>query len=167
MFEMGGFVSRRTRWRLLLGFAAAPVLIAASFAGTQAGGIPQVAGYAGPAQQVSETTSASGVTSGQFSTRNWDGYLTYVSSEAKDFNSVKATWVQPVITCPVANAWTVFWVGLDGWWNDTVEQGGSSARCVGGIPQYDLWWEMYPTNSIQLMTGIAVGAGDTIRASVV
>lgn len=56
----------------------------------------------------------------------------------------------------------MFWVGLDGWWDDTVEQGGTSARCVNGTPQYATWWEMYPTNAIQ--TVFSINAGDSIRS---
>ena len=122
-------------------------------------------GYAGPASGVIQTGSIRSA-SQQFTSRNWDGYITYVSSHGTDFKSVKATWVQPKVTCEVANAWTVFWVGLDGWWNGTVEQGGSEAYCPtkGGAPSYALWWEMFPTNSIQ--TVLTIGAGDTITASV-
>lgn len=102
--------------------------------------------------------------SAQFTSRNWAGYITYDSSEGTDFNVVQATWVEPTVTCPKANAWTVFWVGLDGWWNDTVEQGGTSAECIGGVPQYEAWWEMFPTVSIQ--TVFAINPGDKVTASV-
>jgi hypothetical protein len=101
---------------------------------------------------------------GQFTSRNWDGYISYKSNEGTDFNVVKAKWVQPSVSCPQPDAWSVFWVGLDGWWNDTVEQGGSSAECVDGTPQYAVWWEMYPTNAIQ--TVFSINPGDTIKASV-
>lgn len=123
---------------------------------------PRVLGYAGPAQHrgVRPSTRASA----QFTSRNWDGYITYASGQGTDFNVVKSTWVQPTVTCGARNAWTVFWVGLDGWWDDTVEQGGSSARCTNGVPHYALWWEMFPTNAIQLANTIS--AGDTITASV-
>jgi Peptidase A4 family len=122
-------------------------------------------GLAGPAWEVKQTRAVNHV-SQQFTSRNWDGYITYASSHSTEFNSVKATWVQPTVTCEAATAWTVFWVGLDGWWNNTVEQGGSEAYCptAGGSPTYDLWWEMFPTNSIQ--TVLAINAGDTITASV-
>jgi len=123
-------------------------------------------GYAGPARGITQTGSIIDNASQQFASRNWDGYITYVSSAGTDFNAVNATWVQPTVTCEAANAWTVFWVGLDGWWNNTVEQGGSEAYCatVGGAPTYNLWWEMFPTNSIQ--TGLVINAGDKITASV-
>ena len=104
--------------------------------------------------------------SASFTSRNWAGYVTYAASETTDFNVVKATWVEPVVTCKADQAWTVFWVGLDGWYDGTVEQGGSEAYCAtaGGPASYNLWWEMFPTNSIQ--TELAINAGDTITASV-
>lgn len=118
------------------------------------------AGYAGPAR---ERTMRGGT--GSLASRNWAGYTALLSDGSTDFNAVKSTWVQPAVTCEANNAWTVFWVGLDGWTNGTVEQGGSSARCIGGTPHYTLWWEMFPTNAIQTMN--TINAGDTITASVV
>ena len=122
-----------------------------------------LATFAGPAHLTSVGPPVRG-SSAQFTSRNWDGYITYVSSESTDFASVQATWVQPTVTCPKPNAWTVFWVGLDGWWNNTVEQGGTSAECIAGVPQYESWWEMYPTNAIT--TVFAISPGDQITASV-
>lgn len=125
-------------------------------------------GYAGPAhnvvRQVSPNVSSNATQ--QFTSRNWDGYITVPSPVKTDFNFIKATWVQPKVTCNAAQAWTVFWVGIDGWYDGTVEQGGSSAYCAkkGGTPEYDLWWEMFPTNSIQITK--TAHAGDKITASV-
>jgi Peptidase A4 family len=122
-------------------------------------------GYAGRATGIRQSPTVADA-SQQFTSRNWDGYITYASSHGTDFNTVKATWVQPSVTCAAAGAWTVFWVGLDGWWDNTVEQGGSEARCgaAGGPATYSLWWEMFPTNAIQ--TVLAINSGDTISASV-
>ncbi len=119
------------------------------------------AGAAGPARG---RESAASNASAQFTSRNWDGYITYVSGEGTDFNAVKATWIQPTVECEQSNAWTVFWVGLDGWWDNTVEQGGSSAQCVKGTPKYTVWWEMFPTNAIQSV--FTIKPGDKISATV-
>jgi len=126
---------------------------------------PATAGYAGPARDVTENPATING-SHRFTSRNWDGYLTYTSSESTDFSTVAASWIQPTVTCEAKNAWTVFWIGLDGWFNDTVEQGGTQAQCgtVGGTPAYSMWWEMYPTNSIQ--TVLVINPGDEITASV-
>jgi hypothetical protein len=64
----------------------------------------------------------------------------------------------------VSGAYTVFWVGFDGWYNGTVEQAGTAALCNGSAPEYFAWWEMYPTNSIQYW--FPISAGDQIVASV-
>jgi hypothetical protein len=119
--------------------------------------------YAGPAREIAMRPGVR-TSSAQFTSRNWDGYITYVSSHGADFNAVNASWVQPAVTCPQPDAWTVFWVGLDGWWNDTVEQGGSSAKCIKGVPKYKVWWEMFPTNAIT--TVFAISSGDSITADV-
>jgi len=98
----------------------------------------------------------------------WSGYV--ATPVSHDFASVSASWVEPSITCaPHSDAWTLFWVGLDGWEPSvsqrTVEQGGTSAQCVNGVPQYEAWWEMYPTNDIE--TEIPIAVGDHISTSVV
>ena len=143
------------------------LMIFGAAGGTSAAGAQgswAAAGFAGPARDTGARHGGRG-TGPAYTSRNWDGYITYDSSEGKDFNGVQATWTQPTVTCPKPSAWTVFWVGLDGWFDDTVEQGGTSARCVDGVPQYMAWWEMYPTNAIT--TVFSINPGDKMSASVV
>ena len=124
-------------------------------------------GYVGPAQHSPQSNSPTlNKGSQQFTSRNWDGYVSYASDQSTEFNEIKATWIQPTVTCQTAGAWTVFWVGLDGWFNNTVEQGGSEAYCstTEGTPAYHLWWEMFPTNAIQ--TTLTINPGDEITADV-
>lgn len=91
----------------------------------------------------------------------WSGYI-LSPVPGRQFIAASGTWVQPRVTCPKANAWTLFWVGIDGnttsfFGGPTVEQGGSSAQCIGGTPQYTAWWEMYPTNNVTPAFPISVG----------
>ena len=76
----------------------------------------------------------------------------------------------PKVTCnPNISGyqWSVFWVGIDGFSNGTVEQDGTDAYCHGSQgPYYDTWWEHYPTNNIQEV-GTSVEPGDKIHSSVV
>ena len=99
---------------------------------------------------------------------NWSGYADSGSSE--DYSKVSSSWTQPKITCnPEISGYqfTVFWLGIDGFSNGTVEQGGTEAYCYGGEgPYYGTWWEHYPVNDIQAV-GTTVKAGDKITASVV
>jgi hypothetical protein len=124
--------------------------------------------FAGPAQH---TTVPGGLTPSvagplvNATSRNWAGYaITSLSTPAATFTHVHASWTQRPITCPASDAWAVFWVGFDGWTNGTVEQGGSSARCVNGTPLYQLWWEMFPTNAIQ--PALTINPGDSVAADV-
>jgi hypothetical protein len=95
---------------------------------------------------------------------NWSGYA---ATSSEPFLAVQSTYVQPVVTCPVAGAYTVFWVGFDGFQNGTVEQAGTAAYCptAKGEPSYYAWWEMYPTNYITSMP-LTIRPGDTIHAKV-
>ena len=99
-----------------------------------------------------------------YTSNNWDGYFTTLNSHKTDFTAISATWTQAAVTCGTKESWAGFWVGFDGWWNGEVEQGGSEAHCISGTPHYNVWWEMFPFNSIQ--TTFAIAAGDTIHASV-
>ncbi len=103
---------------------------------------------------------APGATSLRFSA-NWSGYVATASSA---FRSATTTYVQPAVKCRTSGAITVFWVGLDGWTDGTVEQDGTGAICNGSTPLYFAWWEMYPTNSLQVT--MLVSAGDLITDTV-
>jgi hypothetical protein len=105
---------------------------------------------------------------------NWSGYVAYPSAGYLSspsayegtFTQVSADWIQPSVKCPQTNAWTLFWVGFDGWPSSDawVEQGGTSARCVKGVPQYSAFYEMWPTGAVTPM--FTVKPGDQISADV-
>ncbi len=103
---------------------------------------------------------------------NWSGYVAFPEyGDAGPFTQVSAEWTEPAVTCPERNAWTLFWVGFDGWPSDeppvdrSVEQGGTSAQCVNGVPHYSAFYEMFPSDAVQPM--FPVSAGDQIYADVV
>ena len=93
---------------------------------------------------------------------NWSGYAAHGAADS--FNSVSAAWVQPAGLCTSNTTYSAFWVGLDGYTSQTVEQTGSEVDCKSGSPKYYAWYEMYPAPSFKF--GGAVSAGDHFRASV-
>jgi hypothetical protein len=95
---------------------------------------------------------------------NWSGYADDDSSD-NTYSAVAGDWSEPGITCTKEDEIAAFWVGIDGYTSDTVEQGGTLAQCFEGTAHYYSWWEMYPTNDIQLV-GSTVKSGDAIAASV-
>ena len=96
------------------------------------------------------------------SSNNWAGYADVSSG----YSRVTATWTEPSVSCTSTTALAAFWVGIDGYSSDSVEQDGTLAECYGDHLYQFSWWEMYPTNSIQTVGG-SVAAGDQISASVV
>jgi Peptidase A4 family len=94
---------------------------------------------------------------------NWSGYAD-VSTTANTFTGVSGTWRQPATVCSPEQRLTAFWVGLDGFNNETVEQLGTLAYCFEGVPTYFTWWEMFPGASVTV--GSTVQPGDLISASV-
>ena len=73
---------------------------------------------------------------------NWSGYA--VTGANGSFHSVSASWTEPTATCSGSAEYASFWVGLDGYNSNSVEQTGTEADCDGRTGQYYGWYEMYP-----------------------
>jgi hypothetical protein len=94
---------------------------------------------------------------------NWSGYADTGSS----FSDVSASWTEPGASCSSrTTSLAAFWVGIDGYSSDSVEQDGTLIECYDRTAYQYTWWEMYPTNDIQVV-GETAAAGDAITASVV
>jgi hypothetical protein len=98
---------------------------------------------------------------------NWSGWMDLAATSAQLYK-VTAQFAVPTTSCPAAKAASYFWVGLDGWTDQTVEQAGVGAYCIihsgsGYKPEYFDWYEMYPNKPVQKFT---VDPGDIIVATV-
>ncbi|HET7016538.1 MAG TPA: G1 family glutamic endopeptidase [Streptosporangiaceae bacterium] len=94
---------------------------------------------------------------------NWSGYAVTGANGA--FHSVSASWTQPTATCSTRRAqYASFWVGLDGYNSNSVEQTGTDSDCSGRTPQYYGWYEMYPAFPVNFSN--TVRPGDSMSASV-
>jgi hypothetical protein len=98
----------------------------------------------------------------QVQSGNWSGY----ADTGSGFSTVTGKWTEPSATCSSTESLAAFWVGIDGYSSDSVEQDGTLIECYGGAAYYYTWWEMYPSNAIQVV-GSTLRAGDSITASVV
>jgi hypothetical protein len=101
-----------------------------------------------------------GVFNASTTSTNWSGYAAHGGT----YTTVSATWVQPAGSCTSATRYSSFWVGLDGYTSNSVEQTGTDTDCSRGRPVYYGWYEMYPNPSFSF--GSTISAGDTISASV-
>jgi Peptidase A4 family len=119
-------------------------------------------------------TSGHGLRAAEVSSENWSGYAATGSNGA--FSSVSSSWTQPTATCSSgrhgrggSDTYAAFWVGLDGYSSDSVEQTGTLIECVGSTAYYYGWYEMYPsalvTYSNTLRPGDAISASVTFSGS--
>jgi hypothetical protein len=98
---------------------------------------------------------------------NWGGYA--VQETSTKFTDVVGSWTEPAVTCTSStDEYSSFWVGIDGYANDSVEQLGSDSDCDGvGKPSYYAWYEMYPAASVNISKSkYPVKEGDTLTAEV-
>jgi len=98
----------------------------------------------------------------QVESTNWSGY----ADTSSTFSTVTANWTEPSASCTSTTSLAAFWVGIDGYSSDSVEQDGTLIECYLGHAYQYTWWEMYPTNDIQVV-GSTLAAGDSVSASVV
>jgi hypothetical protein len=94
---------------------------------------------------------------------NWSGYA---DTGSNTYSTITGSWTEPKATCTSTTSLAAFWVGIDGYSSDSVEQDGTLIECISGTPSYFTWWEMYPSNDIQVV-GETLKPGDKISASVV
>ena len=96
---------------------------------------------------------------------NWSGYA--VTGANGSVTDVKGSWIVPTVTCAAKapDSYSSFWVGIDGYGSNTVEQIGIDADCVGGKAAYSAWYEFYPHWPSTINT-VEVIPGDTISARV-
>jgi hypothetical protein len=94
---------------------------------------------------------------------NWSGYAATGGTGA--FSSVSSNWTEPAADCGDGGTeYAAFWVGLDGYNSDSVEQTGTDSDCSGGSPDYYGWYEMYPADPVYYSN--PVSPGDSMSASV-
>jgi Peptidase A4 family len=110
-------------------------------------------------QQIGATKHVSALT--QEESTNWSGYI----DTGADFTEVNGTWVEPSVSCGDTTALAAFWVGLGGYDSDSLEQAGTLIECYEGTAYQYTWWEIYPSNDIQV-AGESVESGDSIYAVV-
>jgi Peptidase A4 family len=94
---------------------------------------------------------------------NWSGYSSYSTNGT--FTDVKGSWTQPTATCTNKATYASFFVGLDGYNSNSVEQLGTEADCSHGRRVNYAWWEMYPSPSHSI-SGFSVTPGVTYSAEV-
>jgi hypothetical protein len=107
---------------------------------------------------------AGGADGSSWSSTNWSGYA--VTGSSGQVTSVQGSWIVPAVTgSRRTTAYSSFWVGIDGFNSNTVEQIGTDSDVQRGRPVYYAWYEFYPNPMYQIST-LSISPGDVISASV-
>jgi hypothetical protein len=117
----------------------------------------------GPMITIADTEMAPRIHINQGTSTNWSGYA--VSSTTGSVTDVKGSWIVPVVT-GTTKAWSSFWVGIDGYASNSVEQIGTDSDWKNGKAVYYAWYEFYPQPSY-LIKSVPIKAGDMISAEVI
>ncbi|MGB8781391.1 MAG: G1 family glutamic endopeptidase [Candidatus Bathyarchaeia archaeon] len=95
---------------------------------------------------------------------NWSGYA--VTGSTGSVTSVQGSWTVPTVTGNRrTTAYSSFWVGIDGFSSNTVEQIGTDSDIQNGRALYYAWYEFYP-NPMYQITALSISPGDVISATV-
>lgn len=99
---------------------------------------------------------------GSVTSSNWSGYAV----TGTGFTKALGSWIVPKVKCSTTpNAYVVYWVGIDGYSSNTVEQIGTGSTCTGTSPSYWAWFEFYP-NPLRTISSMTVSPGDKMSATV-
>jgi Peptidase A4 family len=102
------------------------------------------------------------------SSTNWAGYAALtdlISLQQGSVSDVNGSWIVPKVNCSVTpNAYSSFWVGIDGYSSNTVEQTGTDSDCSSGSARYYAWYEMYPKFPVNL--NMKISPGDSMNAEI-
>ena len=99
---------------------------------------------------------------------NWSGYAatpTLMHATNGSVTDVSATWTVPKLSKSTTHTYCSIWVGIDGYYNGTVEQIGTEHDWSGNSQINYAWFEMYPNGSYQIV-GFPVNVADLIGAEV-
>ncbi len=93
---------------------------------------------------------------------NWSGYAVTSST----YSSASGSWKVPQASCSPGYQYSSFWVGIDGFNSNTVEQTGTDSDCRSGSAVYHAWYEFYPAGAVNSPSSDVVKPGDVISATV-
>lgn len=100
---------------------------------------------------------------GPHTSYNWAGYA--VTGPSSSVTYVKGSWKVPAVTSTPIDTYAAFWVGIDGYGSNTVEQIGVDCEFQNGVAVYYAWYEFYPKLSY-VISSLIIHPDDVMWAEV-
>jgi hypothetical protein len=99
---------------------------------------------------------------------NWAGYI--VSSDLQNpqptVTAISASWAVPTVTASAQNdTFAAVWIGIGGYYDNTLIQTGTEQDSIGGQGDYTAWYELLPALAVTIDT-MVVSPGDQMNASI-
>src|SRR5437899_2952963 len=85
----------------------------------------------------SHSDGISNCPAGTVCSTNWSGFAVTGSG----VTDAKGSWIVPSVTCSSSTTYSSYWVGIDGYSSNTVEQTGTDSDCSSGHGVYYAWYE--------------------------
>ena len=85
---------------------------------------------------------------------NWAGYI--VASDLQNpqasITSISASWTVPAVTISTQDTFSAIWIGIGGFFDNTLIQAGTEQDSIQGQSEYSAWLELLPQNSFTIDT---------------
>lgn len=98
---------------------------------------------------------------------NWAGYVVAsdIQNPQANVTSVSASWTVPTVNISSENAYSAVWIGIGGFFENTLIQTGTEQDSIQGQGEYFAWVELLPQTAVTIYD-ITVLPGDQISASI-
>jgi hypothetical protein len=99
---------------------------------------------------------------------NWAGYI--ASSDLQNpqptVTAISASWTVPAVTPSAQNdTYAAVWIGIGGYYDNTLIQTGTEQDSIGGQGDYTTWYELLPAFAVTIDT-MVISPGDQMNASI-
>lgn len=108
-----------------------------------------------------------GLFSQELVSQDWSGYVavTDLQNPQPLIVGVNASWIVPEVTPSQKNSYSAAWIGIGGYFDDTLIQVGTEQDSKNGAGAYSAWYELLPNDAVPI-SRIAVSPGDEMTASI-
>jgi len=99
---------------------------------------------------------------------NWAGYIiaSNLQNPQPTVAGVSASWTVPSVSpSNQTEVFSAIWIGIGGFFDNTLIQVGTEQDSIGGQPDYSAWYELLPQFAITIHT-ITISPGDQMNASI-
>jgi hypothetical protein len=98
---------------------------------------------------------------------NWAGYIVAsdIQNPQASVTSVSASWTVPTVKISSQDTFSAVWIGIGGYFDDTLIQTGTEQDSIQGQSEYSAWLELLPQNALTI-DSITISPGDQITASI-